>query len=97
MPAPVISKNDSLMGALTLRHEFNSDIQWLNKAYYSRVNLVSRYCSQLIAINGGRAPSQGSTRERLNTDLVRELFDIKANKIPFSLGYDLVEPVSVSS
>lgn len=59
------------------------------------LNLASRYCQQLVAIRDGKVLAQGEIDQALSPQLIAELFGLRVNKIPSSLGYQLVEAVAI--
>jgi iron complex transport system ATP-binding protein len=55
------------------------------------LNLVSRFCPQLIALKQGHCIRQGPTNKVLDTSLSLALFGVQLNKIKTDSGYDLID------
>ena len=55
------------------------------------LNLVSRFCPQLLALKEGVCIKQGATKAVLNSSLSEQLFNVKLDKISTTSGYDLLD------
>ena len=59
------------------------------------LNLAARYCDELVVLHGGRVHAHGTPAEVLNTELLGEVYGIRARVIDDE-GVPMVCPVEAN-